>query len=96
MYRNPKNTKQEIKLWAFYLIDIGIVVGMIFIATYVLKVLPLGGTMTIFYYVISALFGLFLCAKTKNHPIDRNLNILFYLLKMDRNKYHPIDIKEFN
>lgn len=95
MYKNPKNTKQEIKLWAFYLLDIGIVAGMMMLATYVIKIVPLSGTMTIVYYILSASFGIFLCAKTPNHPIDRNLNILIYLFRMDRNKYHAIDIKNY-
>jgi len=95
MYTNPKSTKQEIKLWAFYLVDIGIVAGMLMIATYVKKVIPLGPGMTIFYYILSAAFGVFLCAKTPSHPTDRNYNILFYLFKMDRNKYHAIEIKDF-
>ncbi|MGW8811085.1 DUF5592 family protein, partial [Bacillus velezensis] len=68
MYRNPKNTKQEIKLFAFYLLDIGIVAGMLILATYVKKVIPLSGGMTVFYYILSAAFGVFLCAKTPNHP----------------------------
>lgn len=95
MYKNPKNTKQEIKLWAFYLLDIGIVGGMLILATYVLKVIPLSGAMTFFYYALSAAFGIFLCAKTSNHPIDRNFNMLIYLFRMDRNKYHAIDTKDF-
>ena len=95
MYTNPKSTKQEIKLWAFYIVDIGIVAAMIMIATYVKKVLPLGPKMTIFYYILSAVFGVFLCAKTPSHPTERNYNILFYLVKMDRNKYHAIEIKDF-
>ncbi|MFI8496633.1 DUF5592 family protein [Peribacillus butanolivorans] len=96
MYKNPKNTKQEIKLFAFYLLDIGIVAALLFIATYVMKVVHLSGGMTIFYYILSAAFGIFLCAKTPNHPIDRNLSLLLYLLRMDYNKYHAIDIKDIN
>lgn len=95
MYHNPKNTKQEIKLWAFYLLDIGIVATMLFIASYVVKVLPLSPAMQIFYYILSACFGVFLCTKTPSHPIDRNITILMHLLKMDRNRYHAIDVKDF-
>lgn len=95
MYKNPKNTKQEIKLWAFYLIDIGIVAGMLVLASYVVKVIPLGGGMTIFYYILSGCFGIFLCAKTPSHPIDRNIIILIHLFRMDRNKYHAVDVKDF-
>lgn len=95
MYQNPKNTKQEIKLWAFYLFDIGIVAGLLIIASYIVKIIPLSAGMIIFYYILSAGFGIFLCAKTPTHPIDRNYNILIYLFRMDRNKYHAIDIKNF-
>lgn len=95
MYKNPKNTKQEIKLWAFYLLDIGIVIGLLIIATYVKKIIPISGGMTVFYYILSACFGIFLCAKTPSHPIDRNINILVYLFRMDRNKYHAIEFKDF-
>lgn len=95
MYKNPKNTKQEIKLWAFYLLDIAIVAGMLIVATYVMKILPLSNGMTLFYYILSGAFGIFLCAKTPNHPIDRNISILIYLFKMDRNKYHTLEFKNY-
>lgn len=91
MYKNPKNTKQEIKLWAFYLLDIGIVAAILVVASYITKILPLSPGMQIFYYIFSACFGIFLCIRTPSHPIDRNLNVLFNILKMDRNKYHSID-----
>ncbi|RBP59338.1 hypothetical protein DES36_11963 [Alkalibaculum bacchi] len=91
MYKNPKNTRQEIKLWAFYLLDIAIVAGMLLIANNISKIIPLSPSMQIFYYIFSACFGVFLCMKTTSHPIDRNLNILFYIFRMDRNKYHSID-----
>lgn len=93
MYQNPKSTKQEIKLWAFYLLDIAIVAGLLILASYVVKVIPLSGTMQIFYFVLSAVFGIFLCARTPSHPIDRNLSILLYIIRMDRNKYHAIEIE---
>ncbi|MDM5335781.1 DUF5592 family protein [Fictibacillus enclensis] len=95
MYRNPKNTKQEIKLFAFYLLDIGIVAAMLFIANYVMKVIPLNPVMSIIYYILSGAFGIFLCAKTPNHPVDRNASVLLHLFRMDRNKYHAVDVKEF-
>lgn len=91
IYRNPKNTKQEIKLWAFYLLDIGIVAAMLIIASHVVKIFPLSPSIQIFYYILSACFGIFLCIKTPSHPIDRNLKLLLYIFKMDRNKYNPID-----
>lgn len=96
MYRNPKNTKQEIRLWAFYILDIATVGALLFIATYVRKVIPLSGSMTVIYYILSAAFGVFLCAKTPSHPIDRNIKILLYLVRSDRNKYHAVDVKDFN
>lgn len=96
MYRNPKNTKQEIKLFAFYLLDIGIVGLLLIMATYVMKIVPLDPGMKTFYYILSGAFGVFLCAKTPSHPIDRNFNILLYLFKMDRNKYHAIDITDYS
>ena len=60
MYHNPKNTKQEIKLWAFYLLDIGIVGAMLFIASYVVKIIPLSGGMQIFYFYFICMFWDFL------------------------------------
>ncbi|WP_052522504.1 DUF5592 family protein [Caldibacillus thermoamylovorans] len=95
MYTNPKNTKQEIKLWAFYLLDIGIVGGLLILASYVIKIIPLSATMQITYYILSGCFGVFLCVRTPSHPLDRNLKMFLYILKMDRNKYHPIDIKDY-
>lgn len=95
MYHNPKNTKQEIKLWAFYLLDIGIVGAMLFIASYVVKIVPLSGGMQIFYFILSACFGIFLCTKTPSHPTDRNITILLHIFRMDRNRYHAIDVKDF-
>ena len=95
IFHNPKNTKQEIKLWAFYLLDIALVGAMIFIASYVIKIVPMTGGMQIFYYIMSGLFGIFLCAKTPNHPTQRNILILLYLLRMDRNRYHTVDVKNY-
>jgi len=95
LYNNPKNTKQEIKLFAFYLLDIGIVAAMLMIAVYVNKVLPLTGWMQIFYYLISVIFGVFLCVKTPSHPTERNFQILLRIFRMDRNKYHAVDTKNF-
>lgn len=96
MYRNPKNTKQEIKLWAFFLLDIGIVGGMLLLANYINKVVPISATMQIVNYILFACFGIFLCARSPSYPIDRNFKLIFYIFRMDRNKYHPIDIKDFN
>jgi len=92
MYQNPKSTKQEIKLWAFYLLDIGIVVGMVMIASYVTKLFPLSPTMEMLYYIVSAVFGVYLCVRTPKHPTDRNLLVLFNLVKADKNNYHSIEI----
>lgn len=91
MIRNPKSTKQEIKLWAFHLIDIGIVAGLVMIASNVVKLFPINGTMTMFYYILTICFGIFLCMRTPSHPTERNYIVLFNLLKMDRNKYHSIE-----
>lgn len=95
MYRNPKNTKQEIKLWFFYLLDMGIVGGLMILASYILKIVPLSGGMQILFYILTAGFGIFLCAKTPNHPTDRNLTVIMQLLKMDRNNYYSIEYKNF-
>ncbi len=96
MYQNPKGTKQEIKLWAFYLLDIGIVVGMLVIANYITKIFPLSGGMEILFYIISICFGIFLCARTPSHPTERNLMVMINIFKMDNNNYHSIDIKNFD
>lgn len=95
MYKNPKNIKQEIKLWAFYLFDILIVLAMPIIASYIIKIIPLKPKIQIFYYIVSICFGIFLCARTSSHPIDRNLKIFLYILRMDRNKYHAIDFDDY-
>uniref|UniRef100_UPI00345024CB DUF5592 family protein n=1 Tax=Carnobacterium sp. TaxID=48221 RepID=UPI00345024CB len=91
-FQNPKSTKQEIKLWAFYLLDIGIIVGMVMIASYITRIIPLSPLMEMFYYIASAIFGIYLCVRTPNHPTDRNIKVLVNLLKMDKNNYHSIEI----
>lgn len=95
MYQNPKSTKQEIKLWAFYLVDIGIIAGLVFIANYIDKMIHLSPAMTFIYYGISVVFGIFLCAKTPSHPTERNFQVLLNLLKMDRSQYHSFEIKNY-
>lgn len=96
MYHNPKNIKQEIKLYFFYLIDIGIVAGMVIAAVQLNKVLLLPGTMQLFFYILSGVFGVFLCIKTPSNPTVRNYKVLLNLLKMDRNSYHNFSHEDNN
>lgn len=90
MYRNPKNIKQEIKLFFFYLVDIGIVAGCVFFSYYLAQLLPLTELMKIFLYIQGFCFGVWLCVRTPAHPQERNLNMVFHMLKMDRNSYHDV------
>ncbi|WP_142319901.1 hypothetical protein, partial [Bacillus thuringiensis] len=73
MMRNPKNTKQEIKLAFFYIIDGAIIALMLVLASYMPKVVPVGGFGRIMFYVLFGAFGLFLCIKPHNSPTNRNI-----------------------
>lgn len=90
MYRNPKNIKQEVKLFFFYLMDIGIVAGCVFFSFYIAKLIPISESMKILLYIQSFCFGVWLCVRTPAHPQERNLAMIFHLLKMDRNSYHDV------
>ncbi|AWC30977.1 DUF5592 family protein [Bacillus cytotoxicus] len=92
MMRNPKNTKQEIKIAFFYLIDAGIVGLMAIIAGYMPKFVPVGGFGRIMFYVLFVTFGLFLCIKPHNSPTNRNIVVILDMLKQDDKKYHPIEV----
>ncbi|MRD16253.1 hypothetical protein GH833_31620, partial [Bacillus thuringiensis] len=63
MMRNPKNTKQEIKLAFFYIMDGAIIVLMLVLASYMSKLVPVGGLGRIMFYVLFGAFGVFLCIK---------------------------------
>ncbi|EJQ36001.1 hypothetical protein IEE_05477 [Bacillus cereus BAG5X1-1] len=92
MMRNPKNVKQEIKLSFFYLIDAGIIAMMLILANYVTKIVPMGGVASIVLHVTFAVFGLFLCIRPFNSPTNRNVKVIWKMLKMDNKNYHPIDV----
>ncbi|HFT5903686.1 TPA: hypothetical protein ACGSMF_004861 [Bacillus cereus] len=92
MMRNPKNTKQEIKLAFFYIIDGAIIALMLVLASYMPKVVPVGGFGRIMFYVLFGAFGLFLCIKPHNSPTNRNIFVILDILKMDNKNYHPIEV----
>ncbi|KLN95151.1 DUF5592 family protein [Enterococcus cecorum] len=93
MYRNPKNIKQEIKLFFFYLVDIGIVAGSVMTSVYLAKIMPITPTMKFVSYILAFIFGIWMCIRTSNHPKERNILMVYYLLRMDRNRYHEIEFK---
>jgi len=90
VYRNPKNTKQEVKLWIAPLMDIGIVGGCLFLAMILNNALMLPAVLPIILYILFGLFGLFLCLRTAQSPIDRMAKVLYHIAKRDRNRYHPL------
>ncbi|EJP82046.1 DUF5592 family protein [Bacillus cereus] len=92
MLRNPKNTKQEIKIAVFYLIDAGIIGLMIIIASYMPNFIPVGGFGRVMFYVLFGTFGLFLCIKPANSPTNRNVMVILDMLKQDNKNYHPIQV----
>lgn len=94
--RNPRNVRQEIKFSLFYLIDAAIIAIMVVIANQILKVIPLGGVATVFFYVLFAGFGIFLCMKPFSNPTSRNFKVIWYMLKMDNNNYHPIQTRHIS
>ncbi|HDI3019245.1 hypothetical protein HYH68_16345 [Clostridium botulinum] len=91
MYRNPKNIKQEIKLFFFYLLDLGIIAASVVASVYVAKLLPISAGIKLLFYIVAFCFGVWLCIRTSAHPKERNLAILYHLIKMDRNRYHDIE-----
>lgn len=94
MYKNPKATKQEIKFWFFYFVDLGLMIGLMVMASYIKDMFRLSGKMQIVYYILTCAFGVFLCMKTKEHPLDRNIQMLYYLCRTDRNKYYAIGAED--
>lgn len=83
-----KTPKQEVKLYAFYIIDLGIMIAGFMLISYLNKALNL----TMPYYIalqfLTFLFTVFLCAKPKEYGKERNLKIIMRLLKMDGYLYH--------
>ncbi|PEB24381.1 hypothetical protein COO05_11745 [Bacillus toyonensis] len=96
MMRNPKNTKQEIKIAFFYIIDAGIIGLMLILASYMPNLFPVGGFGRIMFYVLFGTFGLFLCIKPHNSPTNRNVMVIIDMLKMDNRNYHPIEVNTIN
>lgn len=92
MLRNPKNTKQEIKIAVFYLIDAGIIGLMIILASYMPNFISVGGFGRVMFYVLFGTFGLFLCIKPANSPTNRNVMVILDMLKQDNKNYHPIQV----
>ncbi|HFJ9306756.1 TPA: DUF5592 family protein [Bacillus cereus] len=96
MLRNPKNTKQEIKLAFFYIVDAGIVGLMLILASYMPKIIPVGGFVKIMFYVLFGIVGLFLCIKPANSPTNRNIKVILDMLKQDNKNYHPIEVNKIS
>lgn len=94
MYRNPKEIKQEIKLFFFYLLDLGIVAASVMLSVYLAKMFPVSASMKFLLYIVFFVIGVALCIRTPNHPKERNLNMIIHLFKMDRNRYHEIEFKK--
>ncbi|MEK7019796.1 DUF5592 family protein [Bacillus sp. FSL R9-9410] len=96
MKRNPKNTKQEIKLTFFYLFDLGIIAGIMILASYLSKILLLGAVAKVSLYIVAAVLGVFLCIRPFSSPTNRNMKVIKDMFKMDRRKFDAIEITEIN
>lgn len=98
MKRNPKNTKQEIKLAFFYLLDLGLIAGMVIFASYFSKVLLLGPVAKVLLYIVATALGIFLCIRPFSSPTNRNYKVILDLFKMDRRNFDSIqiDVKELH
>lgn len=91
VYKNPKNSKQEIKLWAFYLMDIAVVAASFMIASLLVKILNLSGVLSIAFEGLFVICGIYLCIQSPTHPTQRNYVVLKNMFLWDRNNYHQID-----
>lgn len=92
-YRNPKNIRQEVKLFFFYLLDLAFVAGCTVFGFEIASKLPLNLPMKFALDIISLVFGVWCCIRTKAHPKERNVLMLYYMFKMDKNRYHTIQFE---
>lgn len=88
MYRNPKKIKKEIKMVFFYLIDGIIVLATFGIGNALMENFNLSPFMQLVSYALFFLLGIWFCIRTPNHPVDRNIQMVFHYLRANRNRYH--------
>lgn len=91
MFQNPKNIKQEIKLFFLYIVDIAIVAASIVVSVYIAKIFPLSPAIKLLSYLVAGLFGIFLCIRTPSHPKDRMLKLIILMFRTDNNKYYDLE-----
>lgn len=90
MIRNPKNIKQEVKLWFFYMFDLGIIAGTTMLGVYVAKMFPLQPFVVTLVWIVFFLLGVFLCVRVPQNPKDRMVFMIAYSLFTDRHTYEEI------
>lgn len=94
MIRNPKNIKQEVKLWFFYMFDLGIVAGMTMFGVYIAKIFPLQPLVVTLVWIVFFLLGIFLCVRVPKNPNDRMISMIVYSLLTDRHTYEEISYED--
>ncbi|MDH6364515.1 hypothetical protein M2139_001494 [Enterococcus sp. PF1-24] len=85
--RIPATTKVSIKLFFFYLTDAIAVIGAFFIGTYIQGILKLPGTHFFVMQFLNVVFAVFCCLPTANNPGKKTIQVIFQLLKKDKNRY---------
>ena len=80
----------------FYILDAAIVVLTIFVGNSFLGIFNLSPTMNMISYVFLGLLGVWFCLRTPAHPVDRNINMMAYLLMRDKNRYHEITTTHYD
>jgi len=90
MYRNPKRTRQEVKIFFFFLVDGLILAATFAIGSTITDLFNLSPSMEILSYIFFICLGIWLCIRPNSHPVDRNLFMIAHLIRSDKNRYHCI------
>lgn len=96
MYKNPKSLKPGVKIFFFYVLDFAIVIATIIIGRAIFDKFSLSPAINIFSYIYLFFLGLWLCIRTKEHPVDRNLHMIYFMLTQDKNRYHDFQLSRDN
>lgn len=96
MYKNPKSLKPGIKIFFFYVLDFAIVIATVLIGRAILDKFSLSPAVSVFSYIYLFILGLWLCIRTKEHPVDRNLHMIYFMLLQDKNRYHDFQLSRDN
>lgn len=82
-----ESTKAAIKLGFFYVVDLMIISGPMWILFEINTRRPLPQVHFITLMILWFLFGVFLCVKNKSNAHVRNYVVIIKLIRMDRNTY---------